>query len=324
MNKGFWGKLPKHFVALAPMYDVTDVVFREIIAQKGKPDVFYTEFVSTDGLQSAGQEKLMHHLRLTKNQHPIVAQIFGTKPEKFYQTAKLCKELGFDGVDINMGCPDKNIIKGGSCSALFRTPKLAQEIMQATAEGGGGIPMSVKIRLGDTTYTDWRPWIKDLLTAEPACIAIHLRSRKEMSKVPAHWELMPEIVSFIDEHTTAENRPVIVGNGDIKTPTEAKQMAKETGCDGVMIGRGIFGNPWLFSTKTASPSQAEKISAMLEHLKLYKKEFTGVKHYDIMKRHFKAYISDFQGAAELRDPLYKTKSIDEAIAIMTEYQKTLE
>lgn len=320
MIKGFWNNLPKHFVALAPMYDVTDVAFREIIAQRGKPDVFYTEFVSTDGLQSPGQKKLLHHLRLTKNQHPIVAQVFGTKPEKFKATAQLVKELGFDGLDINMGCPDKNIIKSGSCAALYNNPQLAQELIAASKEGAGEMPVSVKIRLGDNTPTDWQPWLKDLLKAQPAAIAIHLRSRKEMSKVAAHWELMPEIVEFVNKETDAKTRPVIMGNGDIQTPAEAKQIAQDTGCDGVMIGRGIFGNPWLFSNRSTPPSKTEKLEALLEHLKLYKKEFDGIKHYDIMKRHFKAYISDFDGAAELREPLYQTKSVDEALQIIENYQ----
>ncbi|MEZ4180135.1 MAG: tRNA-dihydrouridine synthase [Candidatus Doudnabacteria bacterium] len=323
MEKNFWQNLPKPFVALAPMYDVTDVVFREIIAMRGKPDVFYTEFVSTDGLQSAGQQKLMHHLRLTKNQHPIVAQVFGTKPEKFAQTAKLTKELGFDGMDINMGCPDKNIIKGGSCAALFKTPELAKELVLASKEGGGkDFPISVKIRIGDTKI-DWQHWIQTLIEAKPACIAIHLRTRKEMSKVPAHWEEMPKIIEFVKSITDPKDRPVIVGNGDIESVEHAKTIAAQTGCDGVMIGRGIFGNPWLFSTNKLVPSKQEKLTALLEHLEMYQSEFDGIKHYDIMKRHFKAYINGFDGAAELREPLYNTKSIEQALEIIKNYKQRL-
>src|SRR3990167_6904854 len=207
MNRGFWDKLPKPFWVLAPMYDVTDVAFRETIIACGRPHVFFTEFTSTDGLMSAGREKLMHHLQFEPNEHPIVAQIFGANPEKFYQTAKLIHELGFDGVDINMGCPKKAEIKGGACAALFKNPKLAQEIILATREGGrgpinrhateqGDLPVSVKIRIGDTKV-DWEPWIASLLEVKPAAISIHLRTRKEMSKVPAHWELFPKIVTFI-------------------------------------------------------------------------------------------------------------------------------
>lgn len=320
MTKGFWDKLPKPFYALAPMYDVTDAAFRRIIAKYGKPDVFYTEFASTDGLQSAGRNKLEHHLWFHESEKPIVAQLFGTKPEKFFETAKLCTELGFDGFDINMGCPDKNIIKGGSCAALYRTPELAKEIIQASKEGGK-IPVSVKIRIGDNTI-DWRSWISDLLKAEPAAIAIHLRSRKEMSKVPAHWELMPEIVQFIQNNTTPDTRPLIIGNGDVPGLADATRRIESTGCDGVMLGRAIFGNPWLFDkTRTAPPPLEERLQVLLEHAKLYEELFHGVKAYDVMKRHFKSYIHGYEGAADLRAQLYETKSYKEVESVITNYLK---
>lgn len=306
MNYGFWKNLPKPFFALAPMYDVTDAAFRFIIAKYGKPDLFYTEFTSTDGLISAGQEKLLHHLKFDNSEHPIVAQVFGTKPEKFAATSKLAKELGFDGIDINMGCPDKNIIKGGSCAALFKTPELARELIEASKEGG--IPVSIKIRIGDTKV-DWENWIAELLKAQPAAIAVHLRTRKEMSKVPAHWELMTDIVKFITEQTSPETKPIIIGNGDVMTLEEAKQKTAETGCDGIMLGRAIFGNPWLFNqTLTSPPTLEEKLKVLLEHAKLYEELFTDVKPFEIMKRHFKAYVAGWDGAAELRAQLYEAKN----------------
>lgn len=311
MNYGFWKNLPKPFFALAPMYDVTDEAFRHIIATYGKPDVFYTEFTSTDGLQSAGREKLLHHLKFSDIEHPIVAQVFGAKPEKFAQTSLLVKELGFDGIDINMGCPDKNIIKGGSCAALYKTPELAKEIILASKEAG--IPVSCKIRIGDTKI-DWENWIAKLLEAEPAAIGIHLRTRKEMSKVPAHWELMPKIVKFIEQQTTPETKPIIIGNGDIETPAQGRIKIEETGCDGIMIGRGIFGNPWLFAERI--PTEEERMKVLVEHITLYDKIFTGVKHYDVMKRHFKAYLHGSEQAAELRAKLYETKSCQEALEIL--------
>lgn len=350
--QGFWSHLPKPFFALAPMYDVTDAAFRSIIAKYGKPDVFYTEFTSTDGLMSAGREKLLHHLQFSELEHPIVAQVFGTKPEKFFETARLCKELGFDGMDINMGCPDKNIIKTGSCAALFHTPDLAKEIVIAsklgwvaspdktyasslddlqhnsTSDAGQGIealrgvPISVKIRIGDTKV-DWKNWISKLLEAEPSAIGVHLRTRKEMSKVPAHWELMPEIVKYINDNTTPTTRPAIIGNGDVANLTEAYARAQDTGCNGVMLGRAIFGNPWLFTEKesvragkseTLEISKQQKLSALLEHVELYKQIFSGVKPFDIMKRHFKAYIHGFDGAAELRAELYELKTAEDVIS----------
>lgn len=297
------------------MYDVTDAAFRAIIAKYGKPDVFWTEFVSTDGLQSEGREKLMHHLKFSEIEHPIVAQVFGTKPEKYTATAELVKSLGFDGMDINMGCPDKNIIKGGSCAALFRTPELAKDLVLASKAGAGDMPISVKIRIGDTKI-DWQGWIGTLLEAKPSAITIHLRTRKEMSKVPAHWELMPEIVKFIHDHTTDDDRPVIIGNGDVLSIEDGKQKAEASGCDGIMIGRGIFGNPWLFSKRADVPTQAEKIALLIEHIQLYDLEFEGKKHFDVMKRHFKNYIHGFAGSAELRAQLYECKNSSEVIELL--------
>lgn len=319
MAKGFWENLPKPFYALAPMYDVTDAAFRRIIAREGKPDVFYTEFVSTDGLQSEGRKKLEHHLWFDKSEHPVVAQVFGTKPEKFRETARMVRDLGFDGLDINMGCPDKNIIKGGSCAALFRTPELAKKLILASKEGAGDMPVSVKIRIGDAKI-DWRGWIGCLLEAEPAAIAVHLRTRKEMSKVPAHWELMPEIVAFIKENTLPGKRPVIIGNGDVEGLDDARSKAESTGCDGIMLGRAIFGNPWLFSGKKP-PGLPERLSVLLDHIKLYEELFDGVKAFDVMKRHFKAYISGYEGAAELRAQLYETKNYAEAESIIRKHLK---
>lgn len=322
MIRGFWETLPKPFFALAPMYDVTDAAFRKIIATYGKPDVFYTEFVSTDGLQSVGREKLLHHLWFNHIEKPIVAQVFGAKPEKFLQTAQLVKELGFDGFDINMGCPDKNIIKGGSCAALYRTPELAKEIILASKEGAQELPVSVKIRIGDAQI-DWKPWIAKLLEAQPAAIAVHLRTRKEMSKVPAHWELMPEIVKFIHENTTVETRPLIVGNGDIETVKQARSVAMTTQCDGVMIGRGIFGNPWLFAKNQITPPPLkERLRVLLEHVQLYEELFIGIKPFALMKRHFKAYIAGYEKAAELRSQLYETNSYAEAESIINNFIKS--
>jgi tRNA-dihydrouridine synthase len=304
------------------MYDVTDAAFRRIIAKYGKPDVFYTEFTSTDGLSNeVGRKKLLHHLKFDNSEHPIVAQVFGTKPDKYRETAQLVRELGFDGFDINMGCPDKNIIKGGSCAGLFHTPELAKEIILASKEGAGGnapnaIPVSIKIRIGDTKV-DWQNWIGKLLEAEPAAIAIHLRTRKEMSKVPAHWELMPEIVKFIHDHTTPDTRPIILGNGDIMTIPQANTKITETGCDGVMLGRAIFGNPWLFDRhRTTPPSREERLSVLIEHAQLYEKMFADIKLWDIMKRHFKAYVTGFDGAAELRAQLYETKNAAEVTDLL--------
>jgi nifR3 family TIM-barrel protein len=322
--QGFWNKLNKPILALAPMYDVTDEAFRFVIAKYGKPDVMWTEFVSAEGLASAGFERLKHHLVFDDSERPIVAQIFGKDPNAFFKTAELLQNLKFDGIDINMGCPDKNIMKQGSCAALYKNPKLAQELIQAAQKGAPNLPVSVKIRIGDAKI-DWQPWIAALLETSPAAISIHLRTRKEMSKVPAHWELMPEIVKFIHSNTSEENRPKILGNGDIKDIPDALEKINTSGADGVMLGRAIFGNPWLFSkNKTANSVSAEdKMRIMLEHAMLFEKKFSGIKSFEIMKKHFKAYVSGFEGAAELRLKLMQVHSAGEVQDIVSEYLESL-
>jgi nifR3 family TIM-barrel protein len=316
MRKSFWDNLPQPFFILGPMYDVTDVAFRRVVNFCGKPDVFFTEFVSADGLASVGRDHLMHMLRLDKEEKPVVAQIFGAQPENFFKAAQLIQSLGFDGIDINMGCPDKNIIKGGSCAALFRTPKLAQEIIQATKDGAGELPVSVKIRIGDTKV-DWQDWVAALLQAGPAVISVHLRTRKEMSKVPAHWELMPDIVKFIHERTTPETRPLIVGNGDVMNLKEGREKVATTGCDGIMIGRGIFSNPWLFKGEEfAGHTLAEKLDLLLKHTEWFEQEFAGKKAPQVLKRFYKVYVNGFQGAAELREKLYQAATPEEIKSII--------
>lgn len=324
MNRGFWDKLPKPFFILAPMYDVTDVAFRRVVALCGRPHVFFTEFVSTDGLMSAGRERLMHHLLKEKDEAPLVAQVFGAKPEKFFETARLVQELGFNGIDINMGCPDKNIIKGGSCAALYKTPQLAKEIIQAAQEGAGGMPVSVKIRVGDTKV-DWEQWVATLLEAKPSALSVHLRTRKEMSKVPAHWELMPKIVSMVRQSTTPENRPLIIGNGDVLTRKDAKDKATQTGCDGVMIGRGVFQNPWVFGEDEPGTHSLEaKAALLLTHAQLYEQHFRGKKPFEPLKRFYKIYINGVPQAAELREELYKANTAAEIKHILIQHQLLVE
>jgi nifR3 family TIM-barrel protein len=315
MDYGFWKKLPKPIMALAPMYDVTDAAFRAIIAKYGKPDVFWTEFASAEGLNhSEGRQRLLHHLKFAENEKPIVAQIFGSHPEAFAPTAELLREMNFDGIDINMGCPDRSMVAQGSCAALIRTPKLAQEIIRETKKGAALLPVSVKIRIGDSKI-EWKEWIGYLLETEPAAITIHLRTRKEMSKAPAHWELMPEIVEYIHSQTSEDNRPIILGNGDIPSLDDGRTKAAATGCDGVMIGRGIFGNPWLFNpeygpegTGKKQPTQQQRLAVLLEHAELFEKYYAGFRSFEIMKKHFKAYVHSFDGAAELRAELMQARN----------------
>lgn len=290
-------------MVLAPMANVTDCAFRQIIAKYGKPDVIWTEFVSCDGLQSPGRDKLLIDFKFTNAERPIIAQIFGSKPENFYKTALLCQELGFDGIDINMGCPDKNVEKQCAGAAMMKNPKLAAECIRETMRGAGKLPVSVKTRVG-FNKVELDTWLPALLETEPAAITIHCRTRKEMSKVPARWEHVAEAVQI---RNNLKSQTLILGNGDVISLADAHQKVVATGCDGVMIGRGIFGNPWLFSGRPA-PTVAEKLRVMVEHTKLFEELLTEHKSFAIMKKHYKAYVNGFDGAKELRVELMENSN----------------
>ncbi len=311
MTISFWQKLQKPIFALAPMADVTDAAFRRIIAKYGKPDVMWTEFVSVDGLCSVGREKLLPDFWFTKGERPIVAQIFGSDPEHFYKAAQLIQELGFDGIDINMGCPDRGINKQGAGAELMKDPKRAQKVIMETMRGAGKLPVSIKTRIGYNSI-QIRDWLPYLLGTEPAALTLHLRTRKEMSDVPAHWEIMPDVVELVDRYSSHDSRPLLIGNGDVRDRTDGAERLKRYGGDGVMIGRGIFGNPWFFNEKRDDPpSIPEKLSVMVEHSKLFEELFSGIKSFEIMKKHFKAYVSGFDGAKEVRIRFMACKNANE-------------
>lgn len=318
MSRHFWKQLQKPAFVLAPMADVTDAAFRRIIAKYGKPHVIWTEFVSCDGLMSPGRERLLRDLEYTENERPIVAQIFGAKPENFQKTAELVKSLGFDGIDINMGCPEKNIQKQGSCAALIKVPELAKEIIAAAKEGAGGLPVSVKTRIG-YHKNEIETWLPALLEAKPAAITLHARTKKEMSDVPARWDVIARAVEIRNREGS---ETLILGNGDVKTLADAENKVKETGVDGVMIGRGIFGNPWLFSGREDEPPLEEKFRVMLEHTFLFEEFFLGIKNFSIMKKHYKAYVEGFPGAKELRVRLMETQNAREVESIVREFLQT--
>lgn len=295
-------------MALAPMADVTDFAYREIFAKYGKPDVTWTEFISCDGLaNSKGRRALVRNLTFSDTQRPIVAQIFGSNPDTFYEAAKLMKKLGFDGIDINMGCPEKSVCKSGSGAALIQTPGKAKEIILATKRGAGDLPVSVKIRTG-YNQVGLTKWLEALIEVEPAAIIIHGRTKKEMSKVPADWELMGEAVHDLREKYAHTELPLFIGNGDVESLAEAKSKAKQFALDGVMVGRGTFGNPWFFASHSAKKSLKGKLKVMLEHAQLYEQTTGKFKPFDLMKKHFKAYITGFDGAKELRIKLMDAKN----------------
>ena len=300
------------------MADVTDCVFRQIIAKYGKPDIFFTEFVSADGLaHPIAREKLLIDLKYSENERPMVAQIFGSKPDNIRKASALCKELGFDGIDINMGCPDKSIEKQYAGAAMIKNPKLIREIIRAAKEGSEGLPISVKTRIG-YNKNEIETWIPVLLKEDLAALTIHLRTRKEMSDVSAHWELMKRVVEIRDEMRV---ETLILGNGDVLNLEDAKQKVKETGCDGVMLGRAIFGNPWLFASKEYIPSTPEKLKVLVEHTKLFEEMLGQHKNFAIMKKHYKAYVNGFDGAKELRIKLMETENVLQVEKIINDFLK---
>ncbi len=351
---GFWKDIHdraraqnRPLYVLAPMADVTDCAFRKMINKYGKPDVTWTEFVSADGLMRAtpeGKSKLMRDLLynvrdengthdIVVNERPIVAQLFSSNPEYMKQACKLVADLGYDGIDINMGCPDKGIEKQGCGSAMIKTPKKAQEIIRAAKEGavradGTRIPVTVKTRIG-YNKNELETWLPALLEAGPAVVTIHARTRKEMSKVPARWEHVARAVEIRDEffaknfskinadENTSCEKTLILGNGDVLSIQDGYEKCKATGADGAMLGRAIFGNPWLFrnlsggvggdaSAAMGAPGPAyeasirEKLEVLVEHTKEFEKYLGDIKNFAIMKKHYKAYVNGFDGAKELR------------------------
>ena len=320
MEHGFWEKIKKPILALAPMEDVTDEAFRRIIAKYGKPDVMFTEFTSCDGLVSEkGHRKMLTDLWYSEEERPIVAQVFGADPENFYKAAQMIKKLGFDGIDINMGCPVNKIVNSDSCSALIKNPRLAQEIIFATKKGAEGIPISVKTRLG-WNKNEIETWIPALLLCEPAVLTIHGRTRKQMSQVPADWNAIARCVDIRDG---LRSKTLIVGNGDVADVRQATEYADRFKVDGVMIGRGIFGNPWLFSSQGKQVTPKEKLLVMLEHTRLFEELFQGIKNFQVMKKHYKAYVSGWAGAKNLRVKLMMTYDSREVESIVHEYLKKI-
>ncbi len=326
MNLGFWGKLKKPIMVMAPMADVTDAAFRRMIAKYGKPDVLWTEFVTADGLALApeeGRKKLLRDLLYSESERPIVAQFFTSQPEMMEKAARLAQELGFDGVDINMGCPAGPIEKQGAGSALIKTPKKARELIAAAKRGAGTLPVSVKTRIG-YNKNELETWLPELLAEEPALITLHARTRKEMSDVPARWECVKRAVEIRNElQKDLPEKTLIFGNGDVKDLEEGRQKVVETSADGVMFGRAIFGNPWLFhpNKKPADVPVPERLRVMLEHTKLFEELLGDIKSFAIMKKHYKAYVNGWDGAKELRVKLMETNTVAEVEIIVNDYFK---
>jgi len=322
MKSIFWKKLKKPIMALAPMSGVTDEAFRKMLLRFGRPDVFWTEFVPVEGLFSKGRKNILPDLEFISKEHPIVAQIFGSTPELFEKTAKLVRKLGFDGVDINMGCPNRDVEKTGAGASLIKNKDLAREIIRSTKKGAGDMPVSVKTRLG-YLKSDVE-WIEFLLKENLAALIIHFRTRKDLFKVPAHWELAKKIVKLRDTYSP---ETLLIGNGGVKTLAQAHNLFKETGFDGIMAGKGVLKNPWFFSERT--PDIKERMAAVIEHAKIFEKLHKRnvsrgdkrFENFNVLKKYFCSYVVQFRGAKELRERLLRANNIKETQKIIRDFLK---
>lgn len=303
----FWHDLPRPFFVLAPMEAVTDVVFRHVVKHAAAPDLFFTEFTNATGWAAAGDKAIGTRLVKTSDENPIVAQLWGSDPEAMTKLSVHCRELGYDGIDINMGCPDSSAVKSGGGAGMIRTPELAAEMI--TAAKKSGLPVSVKTRLGYSSVDEWHEWLTFLLKQDIENLTIHLRTKKEMSKVAAHFELITDIKVLRDEIAP---QTLLTINGDVRDRAHGLEIVEQTGVDGVMIGRGIFHNPFAFEHRPTTHAKDELLSLLQLQLNLHDEyEALVPRKFDPLKRFFKIYVREFDGASELRDKLMHARSTDE-------------
>lgn len=309
------------------MDDVTETVFRQIVQTCAPADVYFTEFVNVDGLMSVGRPKLLKKLRFSPNEGPLVAQLWGLKPENFESIARqisdgtIARELGlpegvnFVGIDINMGCPAKSEVQNGACSALIKNPELASEIIKATQRGAGDLPVSVKTRLGFNQID--LSWHEFLMGHNLDYLTVHGRTRKEMSKVPAQWDEIGKIRELRDRMGV---KTKIIGNGDVLSRLQGEQLAEQYGLDGIMIGRGVFQDPYVFAEQSpwAEKSRAERIELYRLHVQLFADTWGyGERNIKTLNKFCKVYISDFDGAKELREVLMDCATYEEILRHLT-------
>ncbi|MDT3982006.1 tRNA-dihydrouridine synthase [Staphylococcus aureus] len=321
MKENFWSELPRPFFILAPMEDVTDIVFRHVVSEAARPDVFFTEFTNAESFcHPEGIHSVRGRLTFSEDEQPMVAHIWGDKPDQFRETSIQLAKMGFKGIDLNMGCPVANVAKKGKGSGLILRPDVAAEIIQATK--AGGLPVSVKTRLGYYEIDEWKDWLKHVFEQDIANLSIHLRTRKEMSKVDAHWELIEAIKNLRDE--IAPNTLLTI-NGDIPDRKTGLELAEKYGIDGVMIGRGIFHNPFAFEKEPREHTSKELLDLLRLHLSLFNKyEKDEIRQFKSLRRFFKIYVRGIRGASELRHQLMNTQSIAEARALLDEFEAQMD
>ena len=293
------------------MEGVTDILFRQVIARAGRPDLFFTEFTNVSSYASEkGRANALERLQIAPTDPPIIAQIWGKTPEHFQECAAALESLGFAGIDLNFGCPDKNVNRTGGGAAMIKTPDLAIACFN-NAKNATNLPVSIKTRLGWSDPLEFREWLPILLREHPATLTVHLRTKKEMSKVPAHYEFIPEICALRAELSPTTK---LIINGDIKTRAHALTLHQEfPAVDGFMIGRGVFQNPYCFTLHT--PTRAELLELLNMHLDLYE-SYTFAHSYEPLKHFFKIYINNFPGASDIRAKLMDTHSVPEARAVL--------
>lgn len=319
MSKNFWNELPKPFFVLAPMEDVTDVIFRHVIAHAAAPDVYFTEFTNSASYShQQAQDSLRGRLYFTEDEQPMVAHIWGDDVDDFKTMSVGLKEMGFKGIDINMGCPAPNVFKHGRGSGLILRPDKAAELIEAAKTGG--LPVSVKTRLAHADLKEWKAWISHLLKQDIANLSIHLRTKVEMSKADAHYELIEDIVKLRDEIAP---ETLITINGDIMNYDEGMKLYEQYKVDGIMIGRGVFSNPYAFEKEAQNHSPKQLLDLFKYHLDLYL-HYTEIeeKLSKPLHRFFKIYIKDFKGAASLRNDLMETKTAQQAKQVLLDFEKT--
>ncbi|MCE4949441.1 tRNA dihydrouridine synthase [Staphylococcus hominis] len=321
MKENFWNELPRPFFILAPMEDVTDIVFRHVVSEAARPDVFFTEFTNTESFcHPEGIHSVRGRLTFSEDEQPMVAHIWGDKPEQFKEMSFGLADMGFKGIDLNMGCPVANVAKKGKGSGLILRPERAAEIIQAAK--AGGLPVSVKTRLGYYNIEEWKEWLRHVFKQDIANLSIHLRTRKEMSKVDAHWELIEAIKKMRDE---VAPQTLLTINGDIPDRQKGMELATKYGIDGVMIGRGIFHNPFAFEKEPREHTSKELLDLFRLHLELFEKYSNEeTQQFKSLRRFFKIYVRGIRGASELRHQLMSTETVDEARALLDDFEANME
>ena len=313
-----WSSLPRPFFALAPMSGFTDSAFRTLVSRHGKPDLMVTEFVTTAGLCSLGRENLRRELRFEACERPLVIQFFGRDPEHFRICAGLAAELGFDGIDVNLGCPDRNVLKQGAGAALIEEPELACAIVHATREGAQGLPVSVKTRVG-FDRPEIERWIPQLLDTEPTALTLHGRTKRQGYLGQADWGLIARAGELVHK---SGSTTLLIGNGDVSSVEQGRRLAAESGVPGVMIGRAAIGAPWIFSG--LKPDLPTRLRVLREHAHLYEKYHGEGAGFITLRKHFARYASGFRGAKELRSALVRTSSLREVEQVLEACTSTAE